>query len=136
MPDTRAKLLAGLAENGFGCEQMAEMQRIIDAEQSDLFDVLAYVAYALPMLTRSQRAEMAQVEIHSNFDAKQQMFLDFVLAHYVNQGVQELAQEKLTPLLRLKYNNSIADAVADLGKPEDIGRVFAGFQQYLYSGVA
>ena len=37
---TRAKLLAGLAEKGFGAEQMGEMQRIIDAEKSDLFDVL------------------------------------------------------------------------------------------------
>src|SRR4029077_2727533 len=32
-PDTRAKLLAGLAEKGFGREQMAEMQKIIDAEK-------------------------------------------------------------------------------------------------------
>ena len=40
-------LLQGLAEKGFGHEQLAEMQRIIDAEKSDLFDVLAYVAYAL-----------------------------------------------------------------------------------------
>jgi hypothetical protein len=48
------------------------------------------------------------------------------------KSVQELDQEKLTPLLRLKYNNSIADAVAHLGKPEDIGRVFIGFQKYLY----
>lgn len=44
----------------------------------------------------------------------------------------ELDQEKLTPLLRLKYHNSIADAVAELGRPEEIGRVFAGFQKYLY----
>jgi len=135
-PDTRAKLLAGLAEKGFGREQMAEMQRIIDAEKSDLFDVLAYVAYALPTLTREQRADMTKVEISSHFDAKQQAFLDFVLAHYVSEGVQELDQEKLTPLLRLKYNNSIADAVADLGRPEEIGKVFAGFQQYLYRAVA
>ena len=70
--------------------------------------------------------------INSNFNAKQQAFLDFVLAHYVSVGVEELDQEKLTPLLRLKYHNSIADAVADLGKPEDIGKVFAGFQKYLY----
>jgi hypothetical protein len=55
---------------------------------------------------------------------------------YVSEGVQELAPDKLTPLLRLKYNNSIADAVADLGRPEEIGTVFAGFQQYLYRGVA
>ena len=55
-----------------------------------------------------------------------------MLSHYVRVGVLELDQEKLTPLLRLKYNNSIADAVAHLGKPEDIGRVFIGFQKYLY----
>ena len=136
VPETRARLLAGLAEKGFGREQMAEMQRIIDAEKSDLFDVLAYVAYALPRLTREERATTAKVEINSRFNAKQQAFLDFVLAHYVNEGVQELDQDKLTPLLRLKYNNSIADAVADLGRPEEIGKVFAGFQQYLYQAAA
>ena len=61
---------------------MAEMQRIIDAEKSDLFDVLAYVAYALP-LTREQRPDMARVEISSYFNAKEQAFLNFVFAHYV-----------------------------------------------------
>ncbi|NOT55648.1 MAG: DEAD/DEAH box helicase family protein, partial [Deltaproteobacteria bacterium] len=131
-PDTRAKLLYGLAEKGFGKEQMAEMQKIIDAEKSDLFDVLAHVAYALPPLTREERAAKAKVIISTHFNTKQQVFLDFVLSHYVREGVQELDQEKLTPLLRLKYQNSIADAVADLGRPEEIGQVFAGFQQYLY----
>src|SRR5205085_1676984 len=38
-PDTRKMLLKGLAEKGFGPEQLAEMQKIIDAEKSDLFDV-------------------------------------------------------------------------------------------------
>jgi type I restriction enzyme R subunit len=59
-----------------------------------------------------------------------------VLSHYVSEGVGELDQEKLTPLLRLKYHDSIADAVADLGKPEYIGKVFAGFQKYLYQEAA
>ena len=131
-PDTRAKLLQGLAERGFGSEQMAEMQRMIDAEKSDLFDVLAHIAYALPPLTREQRAAKAKVVISTHFNSKQQVFLDFVLSHYVSVGVEELDQEKLTPLLRLKYHDSIADAVADLGKPEEIGRVFSGFQKYLY----
>jgi type I restriction enzyme R subunit len=132
-PDTRAKLLQGLAEKGFGHDQLAEMQKIIDAEKSDLFDVLAHVAYALPPVTRAARADNARVYINSNFDAKQQAFLDFVLSHYVNVGVEELDQDKLTPLLRLKYNNSIADAVADLGRPDEISRVFASFQKYLYA---
>jgi len=134
-PDTRAKLLQGLAEKGFGPDQMAEMQKIINAEKSDLFDVLAYVAYALPTLTREERATRAKVRIRAQFNDKQQTFLDFVLAHYVNEGVQELDREKLTPLLRLKYNDSLADAVADLGRPEEIGIVFSGFQKYLYQQV-
>jgi type I restriction enzyme R subunit len=131
-PVTRARLLQGLAEKGFGREQMAEMQKIIDAEKSDLFDVLSFVAYALPPLTREERATKAKVIISTHFNTKQQIFLDFVLSHYVRVGVEELDQTKLTPLLRLKYNDSIADAVADLGKPEDISKVFAGFQKYLY----
>jgi type I restriction enzyme R subunit len=55
-----------------------------------------------------------------------------VLYHYVSVGVDELNQEKLTPLLRLRYHASIADAAADLGKPEEIDQVFFGFQKYLY----
>jgi type I restriction enzyme R subunit len=131
-PETRKKLLQGLAEKGFGGEQLAEMQKIIDAEKSDIFDVLAHVAYALSPVTREVRAANAKVYINTRFSAKQQVFLDFVLSHYASVGVQELDQEKLTPLLRLKYHNSIADAVADLGRPDEIGKVFAGFQKYLY----
>jgi type I restriction enzyme, R subunit len=135
-PDTRRKLLEGLEENGFGAAQLAEMQAIINAEHSDLFDVLAHVAYALQPIPREERAAHARLYIHSRFTNKQQLFLDFVLQHYVSMGVQELAQEKLTPLLRLRYQNSIADAVADLGRPEDIGQLFSGFQRYLYEASA
>ncbi|MGH8864329.1 MAG: type I restriction-modification enzyme R subunit C-terminal domain-containing protein, partial [Burkholderiales bacterium] len=131
-PDTRKKLLMGLSERGFGRDQLVEMQKIIDAEKSDLFDVLAHVAYAKPPVTREARAVSARVSINSSFNARQQVFLDFVLQHYVSVGVEELDREKLTPLLRLKYHNSIADAVADLGAPEMIGQVFAGFQKFLY----
>ncbi|EAQ75074.1 MULTISPECIES: EcoAI/FtnUII family type I restriction enzme subunit R [unclassified Synechococcus] len=131
-PDTRRKLLTGLEEKGFGAAQLAEMQKIINAENSDLFDVLAHVAYALQPIPREERAEHARLYIHSRFTSKQQLFLDFVLQHYVTMGVQELAQEKLTPLLQLRYQNSIADAVADLGRPEEIGQLFSGFQRYLY----
>ena len=131
VPDTRKKLLQGLAEKGFGHEQLAEMQKITDAEASDLFDMLAHIAYAKPPLTREVRAANARIYINTSFPAKQQAFLDFVLQHYVTVGVEELDQEKLTPLLRLKYH-AITDAVADLGKPDEISRVFAGFQRYLY----
>ncbi|NTV13086.1 MAG: DEAD/DEAH box helicase family protein [Desulfobulbaceae bacterium] len=132
LPDTRRKLLERLAEKGFGRDQLAEMQKIVNAEKSDLFDVLAHVAYALAPLTREERAHKAKVIISTHFNSKQQVFLDFVLSHYVAVGVEELDQAKLNPLLRLKYHDSLTDAVADLGRPEEIGQVFAGFQKYLY----
>lgn len=134
-PDTRAKLLEGLAEKGFGHEQLVEMQKVIEAEKSDLFDVLMHVAYARAPITREERAMRAKVAISTHFGTKQQVFLDFVLSHYVSVGVEELDQEKLTPLLKLKYS-AISDAIADLGKPEEIGKVFAGFQKYLYERAA
>jgi type I restriction enzyme R subunit len=132
VPETRRQLLEGLAESGFGKEQLAEMQRIIDAEASDLFDVLAYVAYSKPPVTREFRAGNARAFINSNFSTRQRAFLDFVLQHYVKEGVEELDTEKLTPLLRLRYNNSIRDAQNDLGDPIEINEVFTGFQRYLY----
>jgi len=134
-PATRTKLLQGLAEKGFGQDQLVAMQQVIDAEKSDLFDVLAHVAYALPPLTREERAAKAKVAITTHFNSKQQVFLDFVLSHYVTVGVMELDQDKLMPLLRLKYHDSIADAVEDLGRPEEIGKAFTGFQKYLYAEV-
>ncbi|MBI5868982.1 MAG: DEAD/DEAH box helicase family protein [candidate division Zixibacteria bacterium] len=136
LPDTRKKLLQGLSEKGFGHEQLAEMQRAMDAENSDIFDVLAHVAYALPPISREERAVTAKIQISTHFNSKLQVFLDFVLSHYVSVGVEELDQEKLTPLLKLKYQDSISDAVADLGPAEDIGKVFSSFQKYLYQRVA
>lgn len=131
-PDTRRKLLDGLAEKGYGKDQLAEMQKIINAENSDIFDVLAFVAYADTPLSREERAERAKIVISKEFGDKQQAFLTFVLAHYVSAGVDELDEIKLGPLLKLKYNNAIADAFADLGTPDSVRKVFVGFQQYLY----
>ena len=135
-PSTRRKLLEGLADKGFGRDQLREMQKIIYAEKSDLYDVLAHVAYAQAPLSRQERAERAKLRISTQFASKQQAFLSFVLSRYVSEGVEELDLAKLPPLLMLKYHDSMADAVADLGKPEEIGQAFAGFQKYLYQSQA
>jgi type I restriction enzyme, R subunit len=79
-----------------------------------------------------KRKKISQIDIISLFCDKQKTFLDFALSHYVSVVVEELDQEMLTPLLRLKYHDSIADAVANLGRPKEISKVFSGFQKYLY----
>ncbi len=131
-PATRKGLLNGLADKGFGRDPLREMQRIIEAEKSDLFDVLAYVAFATPTETRAARAERAKAHNAQTYDQKQQAFLEFVLNQYVSQGVDELDVEKLTPLLKLRYNNAINDAMADLGDAVQVRKAFVGFQRYLY----
>ena len=135
-PSTRQKLLIGLNEKGFGAEQLAEMQQIISAENSDLFDVLAHVAFARAPIERRVRADQARGLIRAEFNSKQQEFLDFVLSQYVAVGVGELSAEKLAPLLNLKYQHSIRDAVRDLGTPESITAAFTGFQRHLYGATA
>ncbi len=130
-PDTRLKLLEQLEEKGFGFEQFEEMKDIVEAKDSDVYDVLAYVAFAAPTVTRVKRVDEHKGIIFSNYDYKQQKFIDFVLAQYIKEGVGELATEKLSGLLELRYHN-VNDAVAELGAPAHIRDVFIGFQKYLY----
>lgn len=130
-PDTRKKLISGLEEKGYGREKLEEIKSLIAAENSDLFDVLAYIAYALPTITRQQRVAISKDGMYPHYSDKQQQFLDFVLAHYVAQGVSELDREKLPNLLELKYQ-SVGDAMAELGSVAEISEVFIGFQGYLY----
>ena len=85
-----------------------------------------------PPLSSEERATKAKVEIRTHFNSKQQVFPDFVLSHCFTVGMEEL--EQLTPLPRLKYLNSIHDAVADLR--DDIGLTFTGFQMCFYQAVA
>jgi type I restriction enzyme R subunit len=135
-PQTRHDLLAQLEGKGFSRDHMAEMQKIIAAENSDLFDVLAFVAFAMPPVTRQVRADHAKAEVDSRLVDKQRAFVEFVLGQYVAQGVDELDLEKLPALLRLKYGGAISDAIAELGSPEEIRRLFAEFQQFLYQEAA
>jgi type I restriction enzyme R subunit len=130
-PGTRRALLRSLEGKGFDRSQLAEIQRALAAEQSDLYDVLAYIAFALPRATRQERADRARPSIQATFPEKQQAFLDFVLSQYVTEGVEELDQDKLSPLLILRYK-AISDAILELGAPPEIRDMFVGFQQYLY----
>lgn len=133
LPDTRKALLQGLVEKGYGTEQLADVSRMIDAADSDLYDVLAYIAFATPTVSRRERADQSRALIFARYVGKQGEFLDFVLDHYVEQGVGELDQSKLPRLLELRYH-SVQDAVAALGPVASIREAFVGFQRYLYEG--
>ncbi|MCF8083195.1 MAG: DEAD/DEAH box helicase family protein [Deltaproteobacteria bacterium] len=101
-PDTRKALLKGLSEKGYGTEQLSEIAKMIEAENSDLYDVLAYIAFALPPVTRAERVASHLQQIFKRFGYKNHDFLGFVLDHYVAAGVGELDPSKLPQLIELK----------------------------------
>lgn len=130
-PETRKALLESLSDKGYGEEQLAEISRMISAEKSDIYDVLAYVAFALSPISRQERVETRKENIFANYDEKIRSFLDFVLSQYVQEGVGELDQEKLPHLLELKYQ-AVSDAADELGGVNKIREAFIGFQKHLY----
>lgn len=131
-PDTRETLLQNLCEAGYDQEKLDGMKALIGATHSDVYDVLAYVAYASETHTRRERVRMAKPAIAAAFtNDKQREFINFILEKYVQDGVQELAASKMKSLLELKYS-TINDAAAELGPPARIRETFVGFQKHLY----
>lgn len=131
-PETRKALLTSLAEAGFGVEPLKEIARIIDAPDSDIFDVLAYVAFALPPLSRAERVETRKAAVLDGYDAQLSAFLDFVLGQYVKQGVEELDQDKLPRLLELRFA-SVSEGAQSLGGVSKVREAFLKFQGGLFT---
>jgi type I restriction enzyme R subunit len=131
-PTTRKTLLWQLNEAGFGKDELTTLQKLIDAEKSDLFDVLEYVFDSdIKPMTREARVAASHATIFALLNEKQREFIDFVLSKYVETGVEELDQEKLPILLINKYQ-SLEDAKDVLGDVASISSMFIEFQQYLY----
>jgi len=130
LPGTRKKLLEELGEKGYSNEQLNDLRRLIHGEDSDLYDVLSYVAYSKEPIARLDRASKAKIHLNS-YDPAQQEFLDFVLEQYVKIGVSELDDAKLPKILELKYQ-TIPDAKRQLGDLKSIRNTFINFQEHLY----
>ncbi len=131
VPATRKSFLEKLEEAGYGKDELSNLQKLINAQKSDLFDVLEYVSFAIKPITREERVVNASSQIFNGLGDRQKDFLSFVLSKYIETGVGELAQEKLPSLLELKYH-SITDAAEALGGVESIKNTFIEFQKYLY----
>ena len=134
-PLTRKELLQKLDEAGFGKDELTTLQSLIDAEKSDIFDVLEYIFNSdIKPITREERVAAAQATIFVLLNDKQKEFIEFVLSKYIETGVEELAQEKLPDLLKIKYQ-SFEDAGAVLGDLSKVRSLFIDFQKHLYEKV-
>lgn len=135
-PITRAILLDKLEDAGFGKANLTLLQKAINAEKSDLFDVLEFVLNRdMKPISREFRVSGAQSTIFERLNEKEKEFIDFVLSKYIETGVEELDQEKLPILLTNKYQ-SLQDAQEMLGEVSTISSLFIDFQKYLYQQIA
>ena len=131
-PLTRKILLQKLDEAGFGVDELNTLKKLINADKSDLFDVLEYVFDSdIKPISRELRVDEARKSIFALLNTKQSEFIEFVLSKYIESGVDELSQEKLPILLESKYQ-SLEDAKEILGEVATISSLFIEFQKYLY----
>jgi type I restriction enzyme R subunit len=130
-PITRNKLFKKLEDEGFAKQDLKSIQTLIEAEDSDIFDVLVHVAYSKKPIRRTTRVANAEEEIYKNLNDNQKEFIDFVLSKYVEGGVEELDINRLSSLVELKYK-SLHDGQKALGDADKIKSTFIDFQKHLY----
>ena len=131
VPTTRRQLLHNLENAGFPQKQLEDIQDLIDARSSDLFDVLEYVKYHFTPVMREARAVISRSIMEAELTAKQIEFVDFLVQQYVVAGVDELDDSKLETLLAIKYKTA-TDGVAILGSVDTARHIFLTFQKHLY----
>jgi len=127
----RKVLLNKLEQNGFSKHDLKSIQSLIEAEDSDLFDVLERIAYSKQPISRIERVTKAENKIHTNLNDRQKEFINFVLERYALGGIEELDMDRLSDLITLKYK-TVSDGQKVLGDIDDIRNMFISFQKYLY----
>lgn len=136
-PVTRRTFLERLDEMGFPKTDLLTLQKLVNMEKSDLFDVLEYVFNGdFIAKSRAERAQLAKQAVVPLLNTNQREFIDFVLEKYVEVGIEELDDSKLKSLIENKYQ-SLPDGLSVLGNAGEVRKMFIEFQQYLYQdGVA
>jgi type I restriction enzyme R subunit len=131
-PLTRRDLLQKLEGAGCPKDDLRELQKCIEAENCDLFDVLEYVTYPEAPDTREARVETSMDNIYNLLNEAQKEFVSYVLRNYVTVGVDGLDISKLSTVLTAKYG-SLNAATRELGEVAGIQETFISFQQHLYA---
>ena len=110
-PDTREELLQHLADIGIGSEQLADLSRMFEAEDSDIFDILAHLSFNSDILYRRERRQMAEkmVETYETLGARE--FLEFLLMLYVRNGIWDFRRDSLSSKIEL-YNRGTTAQIA------------------------
>ena len=130
-PKTREIFLRELGKKGFDESQLKQLQELVDAKDSDLFDVFEYVAFGRKPITRHERVAKARKQIFDDVDEETREFLEFVLNTYERDGYEALKEANLPEFLKLKYGSPM-DAQNIFGDLSRIQKQYHYVQSVLY----
>jgi type I restriction enzyme R subunit len=130
-PRTRAALLQGLADRGFEEAKLQALKELVDAPDSDIYDVLRYIAYAKETMTRAERADLVREYYLEQLDDNEKEFVLFILDTYEKAGEKELSMDNLTRLIELKYRTT-NEGMSILGEAQEIVNDYLELQKEIY----
>ena len=131
-PDNRQHFLAQLADRGYDAARLDAIRLLVDAPDSDLFDVLGYVLFTNDPKTRQDRAEHVSKTGLKDTGGEMREFLLGILSAYAAHSEAELAPQKLTAFMTARYG-SVGEGKAKLGEISKIRDAYRGMQADLYA---
>ena len=127
-PDSRETFLKQLSDRGYDADRLNDIRRLVDAPDSDLFDVL----FTTDPKTRHDRADAVKGESFAEIQDDLKELLINILDAYERNGEHELATTKLGQFLTARYG-SVGEAKNRLGGLPQIKAAFHKMQAQLYS---
>jgi len=131
-PDNREHFLEQLSDRGYDQDRLEDIRRLVDAADSDLFDVLSYIMFTNDPRTRHERADHVRSDGMVDADGEMKDLLLAILGAYEARGETELATKKLGTFLTARYG-SVNEAKSKLGDLPAIKKAFRTMQEVLYS---
>jgi len=134
-PDTREQLLHELTALGIDSEQLHSLQTMFDAQDCDIYDVLAHLSFSAEFKKRVERVVRVRdqkivFEEAPTLEARQ--FLDFLLSHYEDHGSEALLRGKIGSLIKLYDHGTVLDMSKAFGGNDQLIRSWYELQKELF----
>jgi len=134
-PSNRKEMLNKLSDMGIDESQLNDLKLIFEAEDSDIYDVLAHLSFNLDIKSRDERVlsvyDSHFVEKYHTDKAKE--FIEFILDRYKKDGVKELDEKNLSTLVKLS-GNDLKDLKQSFGG-YNIRDEYFGLQREIYKRI-
>ena len=130
----RAGLLQQLAERGIDFEQVAAQT---GKPEADPFDLLCYLAFNAPLLTRRQRADRLkkqQAAFFAYFGPEARGILNGLLEKYATDGELQFTLPDVLKVPPISQHGNVAEIMGVFGGADQLRHAVSQLQALLYEG--